>query len=55
MKTLGSVILGTMEDLEANGIIPKFKCRRCHINYTFSEDDYCDECIEKIVEGEGNR
>ncbi len=52
MKTLGSVILGTMEDLLDHKIIPEFKCRRCNVGYTFDVEDYCDLCIDEIINQE---
>ena len=51
--TLGDVILGSMDDLINHKIIPEYLCRRCGINYTFEPDDFCEECIEDVVEGEG--
>ena len=52
MRTLGDVILGSISELIDNKIIPEYLCRRCGVNYTFEPDDYCDECIEEMVEGE---
>ena len=53
MKTIGDVILGTIEDLIAHKIIPEYPCRKCRINYVFNPDDFCDKCIEKMIEEEG--
>ena len=52
-KTVGDVILGNIEDLEKNGIEPKFRCPRCFFHFTFRKGDYCDWCIDDIVNEEG--
>lgn len=50
MKTLGDVILGSMEDMIAHKVIPEFICRKCGENYVFEPNDFCDSCIDEIVE-----
>ena len=52
MKTLGDVILGNAQDLIRREITPEFKCRRCGIHYTFKPNDFCETCIEDIVNDE---
>ena len=54
MKTLGDVILGSMEDLINHKVIPEFKCRHCNIHYVFEPDDFCDFCINEIINNEGD-
>ena len=53
MKTIGSIILGNMEDLIANGVIPQYKCKICRTEFVFRRGDFCDFCIDDIVNDEG--
>ena len=53
MKTIGSIIFGTMAELIDKRIIPDTKCPRCKTHYMFKDDVFCDWCVEDMVEGEG--
>ena len=52
-KTLGDVILCNIEDMRKKANEPKFRCPRCLFHFTFRKGDYCDWCIDDIVNDEG--
>ena len=52
MKTLGSVTIGSMEDLIDHKIIPEYLCRNCGVHYVFEPGDFCEQCIERMIEEE---
>ena len=46
-KTVGDFIFGKI--LHTTG----FFCRRCKVNVTILPNDFCDDCIDDIVNDEG--
>ena len=51
-KTLGDVILGTVEDIERYGTLPEYRCFRCHKHFTLLEGDICSWCVDEITNNE---
>lgn len=52
-RTIGDILLTSMEDLLDGKPIPEFKCRRCPTGYAYERGGYCDACIEEIISREG--
>ena len=52
-RTIGDILLTSMEDIMLGRGVPEFKRRRCKISYVYTKSDLCDGCIEEIIEGEG--
>lgn len=53
-RTVGDILLTSMEDIMLGRGIPEFQCRRCKISYVYTKGDLCDSCIEDIIEGEND-
>lgn len=52
-RTIGDILLTSIEDMLDGRPIPEFPCRRCPTGYVYNKGDYCDNCIEEIISREG--
>ena len=52
-KTPRSMLIEDLEYLKKQAELPKFRCPICFYHFVFKAGDFCDFCIDDIVEGEG--